>query len=146
MEAAMLGVQTKEMGEKIGANFFDIKTGGAVGNIFSSDSISVADVPGCLDQVSDEWIQKPIFDPLLGRRFAFFSQELNFYRKKRLAPPNRHFILRIRDLIAEGNVGYYENSICTKCKKEIIFAKNLKYPQRKIYCRECYLKYLEQNG
>ncbi|PJA47240.1 hypothetical protein CO172_02520 [Candidatus Uhrbacteria bacterium CG_4_9_14_3_um_filter_36_7] len=146
MEAAMLGVQTKEMGKKIGANFFNTKTDGAVGNIDSTDSYSLADIPECIDDVSDEWIQRPIFDPSIGRRFAFFPQELSFYRKKQLAVPNKHFILRVRDLLAECNVGQYEKKFCGKCQKELIIAKNLKYQDRIIYCKPCYLNYLEQNG
>ncbi|MFH1315041.1 MAG: hypothetical protein ABIH67_01460 [Candidatus Uhrbacteria bacterium] len=138
-----LGVNTEEQARKLGANVFPITAEGAVGNIDSTERRTLEEIPDCVDGLSDEWIGKPIFDPEINRRFAFFPQEIQFYRKINLAPPARHFISRVKDLIAEANIAQYEETNCGQCNTSLTVAKNTTYKDRNIYCHECYLRYLE---
>ncbi len=146
IEPTMLGLDTVEIAKKIGANLFDPKSAGAVGDVEQGDAVDQKEVPDCIKEIGDDWVGRPIFDPDLGRRFAYFQQELDFYRKHKIAPPNRHFILRVKDILAEGNVARYEKKTCTQCQIEVEVAVNMTYPERKIYCQKCYLDYLEKYG
>lgn len=138
-----LGLNTEGDARRLGANVFPITAEGAVGNIDSADRRSLEEVPDCLEHLTDDWAGKPIFDPEINRRFAFFPQEIELYRKLKLAPPARHFISRVKDLIAEANIAQYDTVSCQKCGQEVTVAKNTTYTKRKIYCNKCYFKYLE---
>jgi len=52
----------------------------------------------------------------------------------------------MQKLILEANVGKFEKQNCHQCQKEILVAVNSTYQKRKVFCRECYLKYLEENN
>lgn len=140
----------KEVGkDKLGALDFEPESFGAVGEELSNTSKmrDVETVPDSIDDLKDEeWLGIPLWNKLWQRRFAFIKPELDFYRRHRLGPPRQHFIRRMQQLILESNVGKFEKQTCTKCDKKILVALNQTYKNRKIYCRSCYLKYLEENN
>ena len=72
--------------------------------------------------------------------------------------PNKNF--EIRQIFEEGNtvithslvtrqkpqemnIAVFENAQCEKCHQPIHVAKNMNYPDRKFYCRSCYLEFIE---
>ena len=120
---------------------------GATGEIDESKLRSSKDVPDCIDDMKDEdWIGVPVYDANFGRRFSYLKPELDFYRKHRLAPPTNHFIERVYSFWKEENSEVWRPDACDKCSKELIVTINQTYQNRKIYCKPCYLQYLEQHG
>ncbi|MFH1405433.1 MAG: hypothetical protein ABIH21_05080 [Patescibacteria group bacterium] len=141
-----LGFADVETAHKVHANLYDVTAEGAVGNAESADTKQLADVPDCVVDLDDSWSKTPVFDPEIGRRFMFFPQEIAFYRKHNIAPPARHFILRVKDILVESNIGQYESAVCAKCSRSLTVAQNKTFKNRQIYCQECYLQYLEKYG
>lgn len=78
-----------------------------------------------------------------GRRFAFLKQEIDFYKKNHIAPPNCHPVHRMQAMIKRANMAVFEQTSCSKCGIELTVAKNQSFPQRNIFCKPCYRKYLE---
>ncbi|MFH1315295.1 MAG: hypothetical protein ABIH67_02750 [Candidatus Uhrbacteria bacterium] len=111
------------------------------------DSEAVSEIPDCIDQIDPErFVGVPIHDSKLDREFSVIKSEFEIYKKKRWPFPRQHFISRLTDLIRHSNSPHKEYRQCDSCQVDIVTYKNLKFPERKVYCRECYLKYLEQNG
>ena len=130
--------------EKLGGTPFDPESFGAIGDLSDQPMRSSQEIPDSIDEVTDEaWIGKPILDEKAHRRFTFLKPELAFYRRKRLAPPTTHMTTRMKDLLQEENLAVFENHACGKCAKQMRVAKNVKYPNRTIYCTACYLAHLE---
>lgn len=141
------GLSPEEL-EKFGGNKFDVNAEGATGSerIDQSKMRRADEVPNSIDDLTDDWIGVPIMDEAAGRTFSFLKPEIEHYRRLRIAPPNNHFIRRMVDVSFAGQLCVLETHSCTKCDKEILTSCNKRYPDRKIYCKECYLKYLEQYG
>jgi hypothetical protein len=129
---------------------YDPKRGAVVGpngNIANLPSIDVTTIPDCLSQIDEsQFVGKPILDPVLGRPFSVVSGEMAFYRSQNFAFPREHFLRRLKSLVRTSNSPEEEKMDCKKCGKKIIVYKNFTFPQRIVYCRECYLKHLEENN
>lgn len=126
---------------------FEPESGGAVGEIDESKLRSTNDVPDCIDDMKDEdWLGVPIYDANIKRRFSYLKPELDFYRKHRLAPPTSHFIDRVYSFWREANSEVWKETTCGKCAKALLVTINQTYRKRTIYCRPCYLEYLEKNS
>lgn len=139
--------ETKACDEDYDPLVFDPEADGATGQIDESKLRKNTEVPDCIDDMKDEdWLGVPVYDAKFGRRFAYLKPELDFYRKHRLAPPTDHFIERVYSFWKEENSEVWRSSICGKCQKELLVTINQMYPDRTIYCRPCYLEYLEKNG
>ncbi len=135
--------------EKLGALKFEPEDEGAMGPELSSvtNLKRLDEIPDCVDALNETtWTNAPIYDEVMHRRFAMIRPEIQFYKNNRLAPPARHFVGRINDLLRESNTGKFETTACTRCAKEITVGANQTYPGRKIFCRSCYLAFLEKNG
>lgn len=135
-------------GKKFGALEFDPESSGAVGEELSDTSKmrDVSEVPDCIDDLDDEWIGIPLYDNNWKRRFAYLRPEIEFYRRHELGPPQQHFISRMQDMFKEANQGRFVDVECHECNKKLMVATNLTFKDRKILCRDHYLKYLETNG
>jgi hypothetical protein len=138
-----------EFGKKMGAHFFDPESEGAIGRELS-DSTTIKDASLVPDNIKDleveAWAKIPLYDAVYDRRFAFLKPELEFYKQEGIAPPNNHFMPRVRSLLWHANSSVIEKQNCTKCQKEILVAINKTFKNRKIYCHACYLKHLEENN
>ncbi|MFH1315836.1 MAG: hypothetical protein ABIH67_05595 [Candidatus Uhrbacteria bacterium] len=148
-DAGALVFDASDMGKIFGALDFDPESMGAIGKELTETTNirNVSEIPDCIDDLdSVEWVGVPILDTTVNRRFGFIKQEIDFYKKHRLAPPNVHFIPRVKQLYWEGNLGVFEEVTCSQCEKNIRVARNKTYPNRTIYCKSCYYKYLEQNS
>lgn len=86
------------------------------------------------------------FDQAIGRRFGYLRPELEFYLKLKIAPPRQHPRGRIMNIYRYLNKPEFTEAVCGKCGNALTVAKNFAYPSRKIYCKPCYLKYLEKYG
>lgn len=134
--------------EKLGATFFEPESNGAVGKELEDTSKmrQAKDVPDCIDDFTDDWLNIPIYDEAVKRRFAYIKPEIEFYKRMKIAPPNNHFTERVKDLFRQSNSGVFEETTCAKCKKKIQVARNKVFTNRKIYCKPCYYQYLEEYG
>ncbi len=132
---------------KFGAPEFDPEAEGAIGDIDESALRKTSEVPDCISDMSDEdWVNVPLLDEAMGRRFSYLKPELDFYRKKKVPVPTEHFIKRVFDLFLEQNSAVFEKKECGSCGAAATVAKNATYPDKKVYCRKCYLEYLEKYG
>ena len=131
--------------KKLGGHVFDPESAGALGKDLAEAKtyMDSTDVPASIDDLGDEWAGRPLFDRAYGRRYSLFKPEIAYYRRKRLAPPTQHFIYRMLDLVNESNKGIYSQRSCEQCHKKVTIACNIKYPNRRIYCKKCYLVYIE---
>src|SRR3989339_541125 len=139
---------TEEELKQIGGNVFDPNDDGATMKTdFDPSSMkSAAEVPDSIDELTDDWIDVPIYDPQAKRSFRILKPEAEHYRALRIPPPNRHFIPRLLESATSGQLAALERHTCAQCQKQILVSKCNRYPDRKIYCTACYLHYLEQNG
>ena len=131
----------------LGGKLFDPESCGAIGSLaLDRTPLSIEEIPDRLDDKSDDLAGKSIFDFRVNRRFAFLKPEIDFYRSRKLPLPDEHFISRVQKIMSTSNTGIFENQICKVCGKIIRAAKNKLFPNKKIYCHLCYLKYLEENN
>ncbi len=148
-DAGALVFDAQDMGKKFGALEYDPESLGAIGEELAdiSKMRDTSEVPDCIDEMAlDDWTDIPVYDSKINRRFSYLRPEIDFYKKNRIAPPNVHFIPRVKQLYWEGNTGVFVDARCAKCDQEIMVARNKTYPNRTIYCKPCYLEYLEQYG
>jgi len=144
--AALYFGADEAIGKQLGALEFDPESEGAIGDdlIDKSKTRSSKEIPDTAEELDpDEWVGVPIMDEEYGRRFAFLRPEIEFYRKFKIAPPNRHPVYRMQQMIRRANLAVFEEAVCTKCNKSLTVAKNLTFPERNIYCKPCYRKYME---
>lgn len=110
-------------------------------------AIGVDDIPDCLSEMdSAKYVGVPIYDKTLKRNFSVTQTEFDMYQKKHWPFPRHHFINRLTNLIRHSNSPLKEQVDCGECKNKITTYKNFTFKKRKVLCRECYLKYLEQYG
>lgn len=133
---------------KLGGRDFDLVSQGADGQEIAPEIIlPLETIPDRLS--SDDYENLPgkfYFDPLVGRRFSFMKPELAMYQKLEIAPPRQHPRTRLMETYKWLNKPEFINVVCKKCNKKLVVAKNFAFPDRKIYCHSCYLKYLEENN
>ncbi|MFH1405004.1 MAG: hypothetical protein ABIH21_02805, partial [Patescibacteria group bacterium] len=133
--------------EQLGGLLFDSDSAGALGETTGSgEPKSPEDIPNCINDIkTEEWTAVPIFDANEKRRFAFLKPEIELYKKLGIAASNIHPMTRLKNLVFEANSAIFIDHKCVQCQKEITISKNATYPDKKVYCKECYLQYLEKN-
>ena len=132
-----------EIKKRINAIDFDASLDGAYGDWEGKEMISIEQLPKRIDEADNSWTGKAIVDPVLKRPFSIHSGELAFLKKKRLPLRRGHFVSWVERLRNSLNKYEQEQRECDQCSKSTTVSKNTTFPNRKIYCRECYLKYLE---
>ena len=134
---------SKEECLKLGAVDFAIGAEDAEGPIVDPSTLRSLDtLPDRIEQ-PEEIIGKPYYDAISGRRFGYQKAELDLYNKLGIAPPRKHPTRRLIERYQEMNIAVFENAQCEKCHQPIHVAKNMNYPDRKFYCRSCYLEFIE---
>ncbi|KKW34802.1 MAG: hypothetical protein UY82_C0058G0007 [Candidatus Uhrbacteria bacterium GW2011_GWC2_53_7] len=142
--AVFMYLATREDLQKLGARFFEPESSGAAGAALEGTSFrSSSEVPDCANGLTNEWLNTPILDEKIGRRFAYLKPEQRFYQDLKIAPPNNHFTERIKNLFRQCNTAISEKTTCYVCKKDVTTYKNQTYQNRKIYCKACYHRHLE---
>ncbi|MFH1405561.1 MAG: hypothetical protein ABIH21_05775, partial [Patescibacteria group bacterium] len=81
-----------------------------------------------------------------GRRYGYIRAEIDLYSRLGVAVPRKHPTRRINELYAQMNMAVFEDKQCDLCNKQISVALNRTNKNRKIFCHNCYLKYLEEHG
>lgn len=139
---------TKEEADKIGIRDYDPNSMGANGTaVDPATARKPEQLPDLIDDLDPaEWVGKPIWDEEKQRAYAFLEPEIAIYKQLRIPAPKEHFITRLRNIQLEQNTAVFEDVTCFNCSKQIRVAKNHTYKKRKIYCKDCYLQYLETNG
>jgi hypothetical protein len=144
--SALYWLSDEEIGKKLGALIYDPSSADAIGagKVDTSKARSSNEVPDSIDDIDDGWCGIPIRDEAIGRYYTYLKPEIAFYKEHRIAPPNKHFIRRMTDLIHEVNSAVFEDKVCDKCGEKILVSKNLTFPVKKIYCKKCFDKYFEE--
>ncbi|MFH1405434.1 MAG: hypothetical protein ABIH21_05085 [Patescibacteria group bacterium] len=138
---------TDEELKKLDAPHFDAKEGMRYApypqdiEIYSTD-----EVPDCIADVGDEWAGKMFKDVEEDRRFTLNEHEIAYRKKKGYPFPRRHYRARFKELVRQVNSPERVLAVCTKCSKQIEINNNRMFPDRKVYCKPCYLQYLEEHG
>lgn len=134
--------------DRLGMQKFAIDADGAFGEsrLEGKQIYQIEDLPDDIKELSDEWIGRPIMDREIKRPYTLLKAEVEFYRKYGLPAPRQHFTSRIRDLQWCANAGVMNEQPCAKCGKNIIVSLNRTFKNRKVYCMDDYLQYLEVNG
>lgn len=131
------------------APHFDPARGAVVMPIVTSpeDAVQVADIPDALDDIDPaKFVGKPIHDTLLNRNFSVTPKEFEFYKAHRLPFPREHFLTRLKKLTHHSNTPVKMETTCFDCAKPITTYVNNMFIDRRVYCREDYLKFIEEKG
>ncbi|MFH1089899.1 MAG: hypothetical protein V1716_05780 [Candidatus Uhrbacteria bacterium] len=144
--SAMYWLSTETEAKQLGASIYDPASADAIGEgrVDISKARSSSEIPDCIDEIDDGWCGVPIRDEVLGRYFTFLKPEIALYKQLRIAPPNKHFIRRMSEMIQEANSAVFVSRTCDKCKKEMIVSINKTFPERTTYCLACFYKYFEE--
>ena len=131
--------------EQLGIVDFETGLDGAFGNWEGKHLLSPSEIPSRLED-ADRVKGKAFLDPKLNRPFTLFPAEIDLYKKLGVRVPRWHFTSRVEDIWREMNLFDFELRMCAKCAVPITVAKNKTFPKRKIYCRSCYLAYLQSRS
>jgi len=116
-------------------------------NLKDGQMVKVSDIPDNFSEIDpNKFVGVPIFDPEVGRSYSVTKAEYEIYKAKHWPFPRRHFVTRITDLFLHRNLPVKEKTTCFVCQQPVVTYKNVKFPVRKVYCRECYLKFLEEHS
>jgi hypothetical protein len=105
-----------------------------------------AEIPADVDQVDSSWVGTPLVDKERGRPFSLIQREIDYCQRFRIPISTKHPVSRWWQGGNEMNKGFQVEKICSGCQSKLSIAENLSYPNRKIYCHDCYLKHLENYG
>lgn len=137
---------TPEEYQAFGAPKFDPMHGGVVmpEDDQATKGLRVQDIPDCLNAVDPaQFVNVPIYDEQLKRHFSVVPAEFAFYQQRKLPFPREHFLSRLKKLIRHSNSPIPEYVRCFPCGKDVVTWQNPTFPSRRIYCRACYLSFLE---
>jgi len=112
----------------------------------NKEPIIVEDLPDRLNDINTNFCHCPIYDKKTDRYFSILPNELELRKRHGWAISKEHFVSRLTNLVRHSNSPIEMEAHCSHCQKSIITYKNFIFPKRTIYCHECYLKYLEENG
>ena len=105
-----------------------------------------AEAPDCIQDVGDEWVGVQFEDKDEQRQYNVNAQELKWRKDHGYPFPDQHYRGRLRGLVNQINCAVRVDVNCSDCNKSIRVNDNRMFPERKIKCMDCYLKYLEQHG
>lgn len=108
--------------------------------------LRIEDIPDCIDEVSSEHVNTPIHDEELDRDFSIVPKELAIYKEKRWPFPRRHFITRLTHWLRHANSPFAIEVVCASCSAKTTTYKNFTFPERRVYCMNCYHGFIEKNG
>jgi len=137
---------TKEQLEQFGALNLDPVRG----QVFAPqiDSGKAKDAGDILEKLEDcdSFVGVPIYDKVAKRHYGVLKAEYEVYKSKKLPFPTEHYATRLMKLLDFSYGPIAEKRICASCGQETVTYNNQAFPDRRIYCQACYLKYLEENN
>ncbi|MFH1404855.1 MAG: hypothetical protein ABIH21_02035 [Patescibacteria group bacterium] len=134
--------------EAFGAVAFDPARGAVLSEQQSASMAEPAlssSLPDELAECSD-LVGKPILDEILHRPYTVREPDFQFYKHNQLPFPRNHFVYRLKYYGRMANTFFRQDGACKVCGKEIRYAVNQMFVNRKVYCHDCYLKYVEEHG
>lgn len=137
---------TKEQLEQFSALNLDP----ARGQIFApqidlSQAKETKEIPDLLEDCQS-FVGVPIYDKEAMRHYSVTKAEFEVYKNKKWPFPVEHYSTRLFRLLDFSYGPISEERICASCGQTIATYNNRAFPDRKIYCRECYLKFLEEHS
>ena len=106
----------------------------------------VVEVPDCISGVGEEWTRVQFEDKEEQRRYNVSARELKVRKEKGYPFPRRHYRARLIELFRQINSPERENVACAKCGKEIEVAVHRMFPNRRVYCYDDYLAYIQERN
>jgi hypothetical protein len=97
------------------------------------------EIPDRIKDVDDSWCDKVLADKDTGQKFKYIKQELEFYRRLNIPPPDKSFLERHKARMAKRNPKQLWNRTCDKCKKPFQTTWDPALGER-VYCKECFLE------
>lgn len=94
----------------------------------------------------ESFVDIPIYDKALGRYFSVLPAEYEIYKDKHWPFPTEHYATRLTHLLDFTYGPIPEDKICASCSQTTTTYNNQAFPNRRIYCHDCYFKYLEENN
>src|SRR3989338_817662 len=107
----------------------------------ADETVEVETLPADIKNVSDNILNKIIFDKKNNRKFRFIKTEVDFYRKYNIPLPAENPTTRIENMRKKAGTIKFDihERICPKCGIEFETVYPLDDP-RIVYCEPCYLK------
>ena len=106
----------------------------------------VAEVPDCIADVGEEWTRVQFEDKDERRKYNVSARELKVRKEKGYPFPRRHFRARLIELFRQINSPEREMATCAKCGKSVEISKNHLFPNRRVYCYDDYLLFIEKRN
>lgn len=94
--------------------------------------------PDDIREVDDSILEKVIIGEKSHKPFKIIKPELDFYRRKKLPTPRKHWQKRYEERMALRNPRHLWNRTCAKCNAPIQTTYSLERPET-VYCEKCYL-------
>lgn len=135
-----------ELAGRLGALDYDPSLDGAYGDWQGKQLHSVSEIPESISAADESCLGMGFLDVDLNRPFSIHPEELKLCKRLNVPLRQEHFIKRVEDQWKEINKFVSEPKTCRACGQNVQTAANSSYPNRVIYCRPCYLKYLEENN
>lgn len=79
-----------------------------------------------------------------GNEFLIINKEIEFYKEKDFPLPKKCPTCRLERRMALRNKKELYGYNCDNCKKDIVVAFE-PTDEQKVYCKECYQKYMQEN-
>jgi len=132
--------------EKFGALIVDPTHGQVFApQVDTSNAKSAEEIPN--DLLSAEpFVGVPIYDKAAGRYYSVLKAEYDVYKNKKWPFPTEHYATRLFRLLDFSYGPISEERACASCGQMTTTYNNRAFPDRRIYCQDCYLKFLEENN
>ena len=106
-------------------------------NVGDMEILDAEQLPGTINDVKDDILNKAICCEVTGKPFRIISSELSFLRRMELPLPTNHPSVRMSSRWKISPVGKKYKTSCAKCEKEI---ESLFNPKENyiLYCEDCY--------
>ncbi len=97
-------------------------------------------LPDTSQEITDDWIGKPINCSLTGKPYSFIKKELDFYRQHNLPLPEFYPEERNRRRFTQMMAPFPNSVACFTSQKQITSYHPPRLNYEKILCEDCYLK------
>ncbi|HLD17989.1 MAG TPA: hypothetical protein VJB99_02835 [Patescibacteria group bacterium] len=130
---------------RFGVPVFDPTRGQVLAPTAKHEPLDPSVIPERLEE-AQSFVGVPLRDAELGRNFSVTPAEYALRKQERWPFPRQHFISRLTNLIRHSNSPLREETKCASCGSSVLTYKNFVFPERRVFCRACYLSSLEKNG
>lgn len=137
---------TKEQLEQFGALNLDPSKGQVFAPQIGLSGTRVAEeIPAHLED-RKPFVGVPLFDKAAKRHYSVLRAEYEVYKNKKWPFPTEHYATRLLRLLNFSYGPIIEKQTCVSCGQITKTYNNQAFPNRRIYCQDCYLKFLEKHS